>query len=877
MTMRQGRASRGSAKVKNSNTPKSISVALVAVLLVLGSAWTAVVVLRELMRLPEVPEFETQAQVGEPLTKKLVYMIADGLRYDYAIDPARAPNIARNMRDHTHGELIAGRITMTSAAVLAMATGQRGDFAEVITNLQAGRTRFDDVMNSARRAGLTTGLVGDIVWTQMVGSFEPQVHDDAAMSLEVDSSPQILAAAHALVEGGRLPNVLVVHFVATDHLGHAYGPASERFAAFLRRFDSDLERLLEALPADATVMFMSDHGATDTGAHGSDIPLVRRSPFFAYGLGIRGGIDLGVMDQVDIGPTVAALVGVRAPKHARGTVITQMLEVPPNRASELACHDAQRAIDFAAAMELHDAVKAMQQTRNACLDAAATPQARIQASRNAVKTLDRALDNVQSTRGLRGAALMAAALALLTGLLPLLARRVLPENQAMRTWRWTLGCLLMCATSVALTLHVERISPPWHNVTRAVLFSVSGISLLLGLLRPQCAVRLYQRFPELAWVLLPGALACSYTSNTQAMAWVVLLVSGVLVGFGLDAESRGGWLAGARRQASWGDLAILALSAAFLLPFAIQQQEPLPTWLGSHPRHLLAVDLAVASAWLLFVWRRTPGTRWWQPTAAIGLALGALLLRRVAPAWMGVGGILLLPAVSTAALMRGLPLLGIGAGLGGWALVSRDEEVLPLLACLAFAEIAGRTLSGRTAPYSRQRLPYAMFSSPWMAALMVTLLFCLAYLARVGLQRGLDFTSMDFGAGSFGDPRASGLRIASSLVWKYVAADLLLLAVFFRRAGSHDRRAVLVMFAGVTALRATTIALMLFVCRTSYWTGFRTLSDAGPALSLAIATAILLFADVLRNCQARGSLDEAGCAVIDAAGTFRPLGARDAH
>jgi len=63
----------------------------------LCAAWTAVVVLVELMRLPAVPEIASRPQVSAPLTAKLVLVIADALRYDYATDASRAPNIARGM------------------------------------------------------------------------------------------------------------------------------------------------------------------------------------------------------------------------------------------------------------------------------------------------------------------------------------------------------------------------------------------------------------------------------------------------------------------------------------------------------------------------------------------------------------------------------------------------------------------------------------------------------------------------------------------------------------------------------------------------------------------------------------------------------------
>jgi hypothetical protein len=824
----------------NRRTAISLHTVGVALFLLAIVAGIVGVVLREMLRLPEVPALQLAAP-SEPRTgHKLLFVVADALRYDYATDPQRAPNIARHMRQHTHGELWAGRITMTSAAVLAMGTGQRGDFAEVITNLHAGRTRFDDFVNSARRAGLTTGLVGDEVWKLMFGSFQPELNDASGMAIDVDNSPQMFAAAAEILEREPRPDLLVVHLIATDHQGHAHGMASSRYAQFLKRFDADMEALLQKVPADTAVMFMSDHGATDTGAHGSDIPIARRSPFFAYGPGIRRGVDLGELDQIDLGPTVAALLGVPAPRHARGTVITELLDVSEARAGQLACADARRASELAAAQDMHETVASMREQMRSCAEPGGEPAEKVAGSRAAVRTLDADLELAQSLRGTRGALAISLVLAALLLVLALSARRVSPAPRPFGP-RWAVLALAMCALSVVLTFQVERITPPWHNVTRAVLFAAAGIALLVGLLRPNLGVRFYERTGALGWVLLPGALAWSYTANTQVMSWVLLAVGAVLLAFGLDAERRSGWLSWARRTASAADLLVVAGSLVFLLPFAIHQDEPLASGLTNRPGLLLGLGLAAMTLWLLYAWKKVePRPPWWTLALAIALTVSSLLLRRFAPSPLGIGALFVLPAVSAAALLGRRPVLAMGAGLGAWAWVSRDHEVLPLVACLAIAEVCGRILASRPTPEGNAPRNDAFTSSAWISALAVTVLFCLSFLVRVGLQRGLDFPSMDFGAGSFGDPGASSFRIGAALTWKYVAGELVLIVVFLWRASARDRRCVLLSFAALSAIRGAAIASMLFVGRGSYWTAFRTLSDQAPALCTAAAAAFLL-------------------------------------
>ena len=53
--------------------------------------------------------------------------------------------------------------------------------------------------------------------------------------------------------------------------------------------------------------------------------------FAMAGLGVARSVDLGVIRQVDIAPTLAALLGLEPPARATGTVLDKALSTPPAR------------------------------------------------------------------------------------------------------------------------------------------------------------------------------------------------------------------------------------------------------------------------------------------------------------------------------------------------------------------------------------------------------------------------------------------------------------------------------------------------------------------------------------------------------------------
>ena len=140
--------------------------------------------------------------------------------------------------------------------------------------------------------------------------------------------------ARDALQKGTAPRFLVVHFVGLDHAGHAWGPQSDRYAAAARSMDAKIDGLLRLVDADTTVVITSDHAMTNRGGHGGSDAEARRTPLVMVGRGIRQVSGLAV-DQVDLTPTLAALMGVPIPAQSTGRIIHEALDLSVKSASDV--------------------------------------------------------------------------------------------------------------------------------------------------------------------------------------------------------------------------------------------------------------------------------------------------------------------------------------------------------------------------------------------------------------------------------------------------------------------------------------------------------------------------------------------------------------
>lgn len=793
-------------------------LALVAVVLLL------VPVLLYLTRGAVYPSVKPQSPVLQPLTKRLVLVVIDGLRYDFATDPERAPNLARYMREESSAEVWAGRITMTSAAVLSLGTGTRGDFSQIVLNVHARRTTANDLFTNARAAGLRVGLIGDPVWRQAYGEFDQERLSPGDLALDIDDSAELLADAGRWVSSGQLPNLSVIHFFASDHQGHSFGVFSPTFRQFLLRLDAGLARFLASLPKDTTVAVLSDHGALSNGNHGVDSDLERRTPFFAYGPGIKPGQKLK-LDQVDLASTFAALLGVASPAHGVGSPALGLLDLPVGDAGKLACGEVSRLALLSRAAGEPSLEAEHPELFATCKADAAEPE-RVSAARELSRVWDELLALRAANRGVSG---LFEALAVLL-VFGLLAPRLLGLSQRGATYRAGFALTGSAALCLALTTQVDRTLPPWND-SRAIVTWLSTLLFAAVALSPRTAERLYRSWPFFALALVPGFFIASFPTNTQVQAGVVLAVCLV----GVVRASRAVF----ERDVSVGiSVAAAAIGVGVALRLGAVREDPIGSWLS--PREL-AVGAALAVLWVLVaisLERATRAARELGLELAVGipLVIAAFSSRSHLPATLGLGLLVALPLAGLASAARGRTLLARLCFLAGYGLVSRAVE-LPAVAALGLAAEGIGFLAGRSMRRTTGGPPLA-----WSIVLSTCAVFAMAFATRVGLQRGLDFGTLDFGAGTFDSIAVPPSRIMLALIAKYVIALSLVAGAFLRWLPFAVVRSSLQLLSAASVLRLATMAAILYAPPVSFWSRFRMLGELGSVVVMCLLALVAVLA-----------------------------------
>lgn len=782
--------------------------------LVMGALYVVGVVYASLALLkPQKPPILPKAAVvHERLTQHLLFVIVDGLRYDIATDPQRMPHFAAAMQNRRSADILAGSVSMTSSAVLSFGSGQRGRLEQIARNINPDPPPFESWMENALARGLKVSLVGDRAWLEMYGShFSERRPDPPGVAIDYDYNEQTFRDAREIL--GHAPDALILHFVTPDHQGHSYGVQSDRYRKHIFNFDRLLFELLSEVAPDWTVVVTSDHGANDAGDHGGDVLVHRRSPIFGYGPGIAApSKSRPRLDQIDVAGTLSALIGVPAPCTSQGHVLVDWLALSDAERAAIATNDVERALTYARTIDV-DAAAAL----SAELHAARTrwsndPASLVVEARGLATRTDHVLRSQQGVFSPR-AWWCLGAIALGAALVSWLLVGPFPAPSASLS-------VLIALITIGLTATVERLPGGGPKLAAGILFGVLNLPTLLLLIAPERFLSALERCGAVAPALVPGILAVAYPRNLEPEGVFVVLVVALVV---LASGSLTRWGAGAneRRRGRDVDLILMAIWWGALFPCVFFPDGLTGLGWTRHTQLLLTIGVALIGTLVLELCRRAPAAM--RETLLLGSAvIACLLLRRIAPPWLGRPALLVLPVLALWPLRRGRGELGLLCLLCGFSWVSRDLEVIAVATTTGLALLVGRR-SARVVEQRGRRLTLLAF---W---------FSLAFLLRIGVAGGIDPTHLDFAAGAFGDKAVSASWITFCLVWKNLIALTLVGTAFLWSYPIHTAVRLARSFAVISACRAVVLLAMMQLAQGSFWTSMRVVGELPYAMIFLVS------------------------------------------
>lgn len=266
--------------------------------------------------------------LGEPLSRRVVFFLIDGLREDTSRDLQAMPFL-NELRGRAAWAVMHSRPPSYSApGYSTLLTGAWPELNDgpVFNASYEDIPLFtqDDLFSAARRAGLRTALSGYYWFEKLV----PQQAMDSAFYTPAEdqhADQAVMEAALPWLEQGGYDFILI-HLDQLDFAGHYEGgPEDPRWQAAARRIDDHLRQAAARLDLEQDILLIaSDHGHIQRGGHGGHDLAALREPFLLLGPGITPGRYADI-EMVDVAPTLAVLLGTNLPASSQGRVLVEML------------------------------------------------------------------------------------------------------------------------------------------------------------------------------------------------------------------------------------------------------------------------------------------------------------------------------------------------------------------------------------------------------------------------------------------------------------------------------------------------------------------------------------------------------------------------
>ncbi|XP_045145426.1 GPI ethanolamine phosphate transferase 2 isoform X2 [Echinops telfairi] len=233
--------------------------------------------------------------------------------------------------------------TVTMPRIKALMTGSLPGFVDVVRNLNSPVLLEDNVLRQAAAAGKRIIFYGDETWVRLFPKHF--VEHDGTTSFFVSDYTEVDDNVTRHLETVLKRDdwdVLILHYLGLDHIGHLSGPHSPLVGHKLSEMDSVLMKIHLALLSKerasllpSLLVLCGDHGMSETGSHGASsmeevsTPLVLISSAFERSPG--NARRPRHVQQTDLAATLAIGLGLPIPQSSVGRLLFQVLEGRPMR------------------------------------------------------------------------------------------------------------------------------------------------------------------------------------------------------------------------------------------------------------------------------------------------------------------------------------------------------------------------------------------------------------------------------------------------------------------------------------------------------------------------------------------------------------------
>ncbi|NXP44860.1 PIGN transferase, partial [Heliornis fulica] len=309
-----------------------------------------------------------------PPAKRLVLFVADGLRADSLFElnssnTSQAPFLRSILENNGSWGISHTRVpTESRPGHVALIAGFYEDVSAVAKGWKENPVEFDSVFNESKYTWswgspdilpmFAKGATGNHVYTfcYTAESEDFGAHDASKLDVWVfdhvksffNSSRSNQTLFSALNEE---KVVLFLHLLGIDTNGHAHRPNSREYKENIKKVDEGIKEIVSVIDNfygnDGKTAFIltSDHGMTDWGSHGAGHPSETLTPLIVWGSGVNYPQKVKSqffednlskewklehlkrldVNQADVAPLMASLIGVPFPLNSLGTLPLEYL------------------------------------------------------------------------------------------------------------------------------------------------------------------------------------------------------------------------------------------------------------------------------------------------------------------------------------------------------------------------------------------------------------------------------------------------------------------------------------------------------------------------------------------------------------------------
>jgi hypothetical protein len=285
-------------------------------------------------------------QPASPLVQQVVLVIIEGLRYDASLEmpflnslrkqgfEARCRGYYPSYSQNAWTTLISGAGPEINDAPLVDVPDDQLHYLTV-----------DGLFTEATRANLTTAVVGPSWWGKTIPE-QVLNRSFVAPTTGVEADQRVTQTTLDLM-GNVPPNLLLVQFSQVREAALHYGTSSQAYHAAVLRADSQLEQIAQSMSLKRNVLIVtSDHAHLSDGGHGGSDEEVVITPLVMAGGRVAPG-SREEIEQIDIAPTIAALLGTAVPSAAQGEILFDALLMDEAESTEKWVSWAQQRVELA--------------------------------------------------------------------------------------------------------------------------------------------------------------------------------------------------------------------------------------------------------------------------------------------------------------------------------------------------------------------------------------------------------------------------------------------------------------------------------------------------------------------------------------------------